>query len=131
VADSLNRRLTFVALAIGTIALGLGVHFTDGVLPPAVRDILGDALWAAMIAWWMAAVAPAVRLSLRSAVALAFCAAVEFSQLYHAPALDALRETTIGQLTLGSGFDSRDLVAYAAGVVAAALLERVALGRVS
>jgi hypothetical protein len=46
------------------------------------------------------------------------------SQLYHAPALDALRATRAGHLVLGSGFDARDLAAYTAGVAAAVLLER-------
>jgi hypothetical protein len=60
---------------------------------------------------------------------LAICFAVELSQLYHAPALDALRETTAGHLVLGSGFDPRDLIAYAAGVCAAALVDRMWLAR--
>lgn len=49
---------------------------------------------------------------------------METRQLYHAPALDALRRTTAGHLVLGSGFDPRDLLAYTLGVVAAVLLER-------
>jgi hypothetical protein len=57
-------------------------------------------------------------------MALAVCFVVELSQLYHAPALDALRQTTVGHLVLGSDFDPRDLAAYAAGVLAAAMLER-------
>ena len=47
--------------------------------------------------------------------------------MYHAPALDAFRRTTAGHLVLGSGFDPRDLAAYAAGVLTAVFLERVAL----
>ena len=76
-----------------------------------------------MVAWWVGALAPDVRPGVRGALALAFCWAVEFSQLYHAPVLDAVRWTTPGQLVLGSGFDMRDLGAYATGVVAALLLE--------
>jgi hypothetical protein len=89
-----------------------------------MRDVLGDALWAAMAAWWIAAVAPAIRLPWRAAVALALCFAVEFSQLVHLPVLDALRLTTVGYLALGSGFDRRDFAAYAGGVLAAVFLER-------
>ena len=122
--DAMTARMRYVALAVGTIVLGLVVHLRGDALSPAVRDVLGDALWAAMVAWWIAAVAPAIRLPRRAAVALAFCFAVEFSQLYHAPALDALRRTTAGHLALGSGFDPRDFAAYAAGVLAVVLLER-------
>ena len=104
----LRVRMRYVALAVGTIVLGLAVHLRGGALSPDVRDILGDALWAAMAAWWIAAVAPAIGLSWRATMALAFCFAIEFSQLVHVPALDALRRTTVGHLALGSGFDPRD-----------------------
>jgi len=117
-------RTRYFALAVGTIALGLAVHWRGGALSPVVRDVLGDALWAAMAAWWIAAVAPAIRLPRRAAVALVFCFAVEFSQLVRLPALDALRRTTAGHLALGSGFDPRDFLSYATGVLAAVLLER-------
>lgn len=119
----IRTRMSFVALAMGTIVVGLAVHLYGEALPPAARDVLGDALWAMMIAWWLGAVAPRARLSRRAIATLAICFAVELSQLYHAPAIDALRETTLGHLVLGSGFDPRDLVSYTAGVLAAALLE--------
>jgi len=118
-----RRRAAFIALAGVTIAVGLLVHLRGAALRPAARDVLGDALWAAMIAWWAGALAPNARLAARSAVAYAVCVCVELSQLYHAPALDAVRATLVGRLVLGSGFDPRDLVAYAAGVALAALVE--------
>ena len=120
----LRVRTRYFALAAATIVLGLAVHRRGGALSPDVRDVLGDALWAAMVAWGIAAVGPAMRPRWRAAVALAFCSVVEFSQLVHFPALDALRRTTAGHLALGSGFDPRDFAAYAAGVLAAVLLER-------
>jgi hypothetical protein len=116
--------MRYIALAVGTIVLGLAVHGRGDALSPVVRDVIGDALWASMAAWWIAAITPATRLAWRAAVALAFCFAVEFSQLVHFPALDALRRTTAGHLALGSGFDGRDFAAYAAGVLVAVLLER-------
>ncbi|MEP6619122.1 MAG: DUF2809 domain-containing protein [bacterium] len=117
------RRLQFVALAVSTIVVGLLVHLRGTWFGAAGRDVLGDALWAAMIVWWIGAVAPRATLSVRSVAAYAVCVAVEASQLYHAPGLDALRATQLGHLVLGSGFDVRDLGAYAAGVVVAAGLE--------
>lgn len=122
-------RLTYIAAALATIAVGLLVHLRGAPLGPVGRDVLGDALWAAMIAWCAGALAPGARLVGRSAAAYAVCAAVEASQLYHAPMLDALRATRAGHLVLGSGFDSRDLLAYALGVGAAALLEAAVLAR--
>jgi hypothetical protein len=82
-----------------------------------------------MLAWWAGALAPARPLRVRAAAAYAACAAVELSQRYHAPALDAARATPLGRLVLGSDFDPRDLAAYALGVLAAAALERAARRR--
>ena len=89
---------------------------------PVARDIAGDALWAAMMFWFVSALAPAVRLPARGVIALGICLAVEWSQRYHTPALDALRNTTLGHLVLGSGFDPRDFASYTVGVLAAMLV---------
>lgn len=120
----LGTRLVFVALALGTIAVGLLVHWRGTWLPATLRDLLGDALWAMMIAWWLGALAPNARPAIRAGLAFALCWAVEFSQLYHAPALDGWRLTMLGQVVLGTGFDPRDLGAYALGVLATLMLER-------
>jgi hypothetical protein len=122
----LRTRASYIALALGTIALGLGVHWRGAPLGPTLRDVFGDALWAAMVTWLVGAVAPGVSLRIRAATALALCVGVEVSQLFHTTVLDALRTTTAGELVLGSGFDPRDLAAYTLGVLAAALLERAA-----
>lgn len=115
-------------MALGTIAVGLIVHWRATALPLAVRDILGDAFWAMMVAWWIGALVPHMRLAGRSGLALGLCWAVEFSQLYHTSVVDAWRGTTMGHLVLGSGFDPRDLGAYAVGVLAALMLERAVRG---
>jgi hypothetical protein len=118
-----HSRLRYVGLALATIALGLTVHGSDGVLTNAIRDKLGDALWAAMIAWLIGAVVPNAALRVRMAAALAVCFVVEGSQLYHTEALDSVRRTMVGHLVLGSGFDVRDMLAYTLGVLMTGLLE--------
>ena len=125
----LGARATFVALVLGTVAIGLAVHLGGASFGPNVRDVLGDALWAMMIAWWVGALAPHRSPVARAGAALAICGAVEASQLVNTPALDALRNLPGGHLILGSGFDPRDFGAYALGVLAAAMLERVARRR--
>ena len=120
-----RTRTTHIALALGTVVVGLAVHLTGAGLPPAARDIVGDALWAAMMLWWVSALAPDAPLAGRAAVALGICFAVEWSQLHQSPGLDAFRRTRIGHLLLGSGFDPRDFAAYSAGVLAAAAIDRV------
>jgi hypothetical protein len=118
-----RARLAFVALALGTIAMGLAVRWHGQGLPPVARDVLGDALWATMLAWWVGAAMPGVALWRRGALTMTLCIAVELGQLYRAPTLDALRRTPVGRLVLGTDFDTRDLGAYALGVLVAALLE--------
>jgi uncharacterized protein DUF2809 len=125
----IRRRAAFLALACATIAVGLVVHLRGTALGPVVQDVLGDALWAMMIAWWVSALAPRARLAVRSTTAYVICATVEFSQLYHTATLDAVRATTLGHLVLGSGFDPRDLAAYGVGVALAALVESAAVAR--
>ena len=125
----LRRRAIYAATAVLTIVVGLLVHMRGAALGPVARDVLGDALWAAMIVWWIGAAAPAARWAVRSAAAYAVCVVVELSQLYHAPGLDAIRATRVGHLVLGSGFDARDLGAYALGVAAAALVDATLVAR--
>jgi hypothetical protein len=122
-----SRRARFVVLALCTIGIGMLVRARGEALGPVARDVIGDALWAVMMVWWVGAVAPRARLAVRSATAYLICVGVELSQLYHAPALDAARATPLGHLVLGSGFEARDLAAYALGVLGAGLLDATRL----
>jgi hypothetical protein len=118
-------RVAYVALAVATVALGLLVHRHGVGLGPAMRDVVGDALWAMMIAWWVGALAPRIQLAVRCAIAYAFCVVIELSQLLQGVALDAVRATALGHLVLGNDFDARDLLAYAIGITGAAIIEFV------
>jgi hypothetical protein len=118
-----RRRITYLALALGTIVIGLVVHLRGAMLGRGLRDILGDALWASMIVWWVSVLVPRARPGVRYVTAYVICVLVEVSQAYQTPTLDALRASAIGQLVLGSGFDPRDFVAYAIGVAVAAVID--------
>lgn len=124
-------RLRCIARALGTIALGLLVHERGHALGPVAQDVAGDALWAMMIVWWVSALTPHSARLTRTAIALAVCVAVEMSQLSHAPMLMTLRATRLGVLVLGSGFDSRDLAAYAFGVTVAGVIDALLFQRPS
>ena len=114
-----RARLGNAAAASATIALGLALRANRHALPAALADVLGDALWAAMMCWWIGALAPRASLRARAGAALAVAWAVELSQLWRAPWLVALRATRLGHLVLGADFDPRDLAAYAVGVAGA------------
>ena len=102
-------------LILVTVALGLSSRRFGAVLPAWVAAYAGDVLWA-LLGFWLVSFGwprwPAGRVA---AVALALAVAVEISQLYQAPWLNALRGTTPGGLVLGHGFLGSDLVCYAAG----------------
>ena len=119
----LRSRSRYLALAIATIIVGLTVHLRGGALSPAVRDVLGDALWAMMVMWVISALVPKLSLPWRATAAAIVCVVVEFSQLVDQPALNTIRRTAVGHLVLGNSFDPRDLVAYLAGVIAAVLCD--------
>jgi hypothetical protein len=79
------------------------VHKSGALLPEASRDVLGDALWAMMIVWWIGVLRPRLDWRRHGATAFAICAAVEVSQLLHWPALDAMRRHPIGHLVYAVG----------------------------
>lgn len=124
-----RHRLHCAGAAAAIVVVGLIVHRVDLGLHPVVRDMLGDALWAAMIYCWLGALMPRARWSARTLLALAICGGVEASQLYRSPWLDSVRATWPGHLLLGSGYDSRDLLAYFLGVVVAAGTHRLTSAR--
>jgi hypothetical protein len=119
---TVRARASYLTLAIATLAVGLAVHWHGASLGPVLRDIVGDALWAAMMFWFISALNPGLRLAARGIVALCICLAVEAGQLIDSPALDALRNSSVGHLVLGSGFDPRDFASYSVGVFAAMLI---------
>ncbi len=56
--------------------------------------------------------------------ALLFSFGIEFSQLYHAPWIDAVRHTRLGGLVLGFGFLWSDLLCYSVGIAVGVAVER-------
>jgi hypothetical protein len=56
-------------------------------------------------------------------IAFLISCAVEFSQLYHAPWIDAIRATRLGALAIGSTFNWPDFLAYGVGVGVGAMVE--------
>jgi hypothetical protein len=95
-------------------------------LSPFWAKYIGDALWALMFFVIVAIVLPGRSTLVIAAIALVVCCALELSQLYHAPWIDAARKTWPGKLLLGSAFAWADLVAYLAGVTTGAAIELAA-----
>ncbi len=92
-------------------------------LPPLVSKYGGDALWALMVFMGFGFLFPRASTLNVALLALTFALGVEFSQLYHAPWIDAVRATLPGKLVLGSSFNWSDLPSYALGVALGAWTE--------
>jgi hypothetical protein len=104
----------------GTIILGLATRVTPSAFPAVVARYGGDALWALMVFWLLALLRPAATTHRLAVGALGIACAVELTQLYRAPWIDAVRATSAGGLVLGHGFLWSDIVSYAVGIVMAA-----------
>lgn len=94
-----------------------------------LSDYPGDAFWAMAAYWGVVLIRPGIAISAAAVTAAAIALAVELSQLYHEAWIDGIRRTLFGRLVLGSGFDWYDLVAYAAGTILAAIMDRWFLER--
>ena len=111
-------------LISGTIAAGLALRLTHIGLPFVVVKYGGSILWALMIYWIVSSLFPRWPIGRSALVAAGVATTVELFKLVHTPSLDAFRLTLPGALLLGRVFALWDLVAYAAAIVAGALLDR-------
>jgi hypothetical protein len=111
-----RNRLLYALLVLAVIAAGLASRRYPGLLPAALGKYPGDALWALMVMLLYGVARPRWPVALTAAAALTTSYAVEFSQLYQADWINAIRHTTLGHLVLGSGFNAPDLLAYTVGV---------------
>jgi hypothetical protein len=96
--------------------LGLGSRRYAQMLPGFIAAYAGDTLWALAAFLGIGLVLPRASTRTIACVAMAVSVAVEISQLYHAPWIDSIRQTTLGGLILGFGFLWSDLACYAVGV---------------
>ncbi len=112
------------ALLIGVVML-LGLASRAKSVQPhlPMGEYAGDTLWALLVFLGFGLLLPQGSTWRVAMLAFGFALLIEGSQLYHAPWLDALRQTRLGGLVLGFGFLWSDLVCYAVGVAGGAGLE--------
>lgn len=103
-------------LALRRFGYDLGMQFL-------VVKYGGSILWGAMVFLLVGVLSGSARGGLVALIALAIAMTVEFSRLYHTPTLDTFRLTTAGKLLLGRVFSLWNILAYAAGIAGAALIE--------
>ncbi len=125
-----RNRLFYGVLIVLTIALGLfSRKIAYPYLPHIINDYLGDAIWSSMIFLIFRFIFIKKDTRLIAIYSVVFCFFIEASQFYHSDWIDSIRATTLGGLTLGSGFLWTDLLAYYMGVHIVATFELYILKR--
>ena len=122
------RAVSWALISVVAI-IGLGSRRFAPYLPDLIAAYTGDTAWALAVFLVLGLGMPRVSTWWKAAWALAISVVVELSQLYHAPWIDSIRDTTIGHLALGSGFDPRDLACYTLGVGIGVLIEMLLMRR--
>jgi hypothetical protein len=100
------------------------------VFPAWIARYAGDTLWAALVFWLLALIWRRASTMRIGAGAIIIALAVEVSQLYHAPWVDAIRDTRLGSLILGSDFLWSDLLCYSIGIGSAAAADAFLAARI-
>jgi hypothetical protein len=116
---SVRSRPVYAAAGLVVIGLGLWSRSDAAGLPWVVAKYAGDALWGLVVFLGIAFLLSRRSTHVVAALATAFACAVEVSQLYHAPWLDAIRGTLLGGLVLGTPaatFAWADIFAYMVGI---------------
>lgn len=108
--SNIRIRLIYALFVLIVIALGLLSRKT-AMIPLIVGDILYAVMMFLIIGFLF------IRLSFRhiALISLSICYLIEFGQLYTAPWIDKIRNTTLGALVLGRGFLWSDMAAYTIG----------------
>lgn len=122
-------RFLYIIAAVVVVLAGLASRRYREHLPAFLAEYAGDTLWALMLFLLVSALLAGRPLWLRSAIALGLALLVEISQLYHAPWIDSIRQTTLGGLVLGFGFLWSDLVCYSAGIAFGVVAESAVIAK--
>ena len=118
-----RKRIVYLIAATLVVIAGLASLRYRGQLPAFLAEYAGDTLWALMLFLLVSTLLAGRPIWTRAAISLALAFLVEISQLYHAPWIDSIRQTTLGGLVLGFGFLWTDLVCYSVGIATGSLTE--------
>ena len=120
----MKQRLWYLLLVILVIPTGLLIRKYDHILG-GIGAHAPDALWALMIYLGWGVINPRWKPWKKLVMTLVLAFGIEFSQLYHAPWIDRIRQTFMGSMILGHGFLWVDLVRYSVGAGVGWVVERM------
>lgn len=118
-----RNRWYLLSLAALVLSLGYLTRRHSFSLPHFIGSYAPDTLWALLVFIVVLLLAPWLSTRCAFTIALLFSYSIECSQLYQAPWLNAIRDTTVGGLLLGHGFLWSDLICYTIGVTFGALID--------
>ncbi len=108
-----RNRIHYLFFIILTI--GVGLFSRSRFIPDLIYPYLGDLLYCLMYYFIMGFLFPKMKSVNVLLYCIAICFVIEISQLIKVDWLNEIRSTTLGKLTLGSGFLWSDLVSYSLG----------------
>ena len=117
-----RNKLLYLLLTIIVMILGLLSRKIEG-LPEIISLYSEDILWALMVFLLFAFLFNKKSTIFIISWAIIFSYSIEISQLYHAPWIDSIRNTTLGGLILGFGFLWSDLVCYTIGIIIGIIID--------
>ena len=117
-----RNKLLYLLLTIIVMLLGLLSRKIEG-LPEIISLYSGDILWALMVFLLFAFLFNKKSTIFIISWAIIFSYSIEISQLYHAPWIDSIRNTTLSGLILGFGFLWSDLVCYTIGIIIGIIID--------
>lgn len=109
-------RWPYVIAAAVVLILGWSIRAYSASPLPFIGNYAPDTLWALSVFLLVAIIKQSLTTWRTAAIALAFAYAIEMSQLYQAPWINAIRATRPGGLVLGHGFLWSDLICYTVGI---------------
>ena len=117
-----RNKLLYLLLTIIVMLLGLLSRKIEG-LPEIISLYSEDILWALMVFLLFAFLFNKKSTIFIISWAIIFSYSIEISQLYHAPWIDSIRNTTLGGLILGFGLLWSDLVCYTIGILIGIIID--------
>lgn len=111
-----RNRILYILFTVITLAVGLASRKMPEYFGNFLAEYLGDTLWALLVFWCICILFNGMKTLKVALIALLFSYFIEVSQIYHAPWIDNIRNTTLGALVLGHGFLWTDIVCYTVGI---------------
>ena len=110
-----NRLAYSLVLGVVIVAGLLSRSSVAVYLPSFISTYAGDTLWSLALFLTICILFPGLRLVFVALLTIVISFSVEFSQIYQAGWINAIRSNRIGALFLGVGFKLSDLPCYTVG----------------